>query len=66
MTGALTVRGRTRPLSFEAVATAQSEREIWLDASARINRGDFGLTWKPDYRASMIITLLIHAVLGRR
>ena len=44
MTGALTVRGRTRPLSFDAAASAQGD-EIWLDAEVHVNRADFGLTW---------------------
>jgi polyisoprenoid-binding protein YceI len=32
VTGALTVRDRTRPLSFAAAASAQGDGEIWLDA----------------------------------
>ena len=32
VTGALTVRGCTRPLSFDAVASVQADGEIWLDA----------------------------------
>ena len=43
MTGALTVRDRTRPLSFDAAASAPGDGEISLDAQVRINRADFGL-----------------------
>jgi polyisoprenoid-binding protein YceI len=45
VTGALTVRDHTRPLSFDAAASAQGDGEIWLDAEVHINRADFGLTW---------------------
>jgi polyisoprenoid-binding protein YceI len=65
VSGALTVRGQARPLSFEAIASMQGDGEIWLDGAARVNRGDFGLLWKPDYRASMTIVLIIHAVFAR-
>ena len=66
VTGTLTVRGRTRPVSFDAAASAQGGAEIRLDAEVRINRPDFGLTWKADGLASMISTLTIHAVFARR
>ncbi len=66
VTGALTVRGRTRPLSFDAAASVQGDGEIWLDAKARINRADFGLTWNLMGLASMDNTLTIHAVFTRR
>ena len=66
VTGALTVRGRTRPLSFDAMASVPGDGEIWLDAGASINRGDFGLTWKSDRRASRTSTVTIHAVFARR
>ncbi len=66
VTGALTVHGHTRPLSFDAAASVPGNGEIWLDAQARINRADFGLTWKSDGLASMTSTLTIHAVFARR
>jgi polyisoprenoid-binding protein YceI len=44
VTGALTVRDRTRPLSFAAAASVEGDGEIRLDAEVRINRADFGLT----------------------
>jgi polyisoprenoid-binding protein YceI len=66
VTGALTVRGRTRPLSFEAAASVAGDGEIWLDAEVHVNRGDFGLTWNLLGLVSMHSTLIIHAVFTRR
>jgi polyisoprenoid-binding protein YceI len=66
VTGALTVRDRTRPLSFGAAASVRGDGEIWLDAEVHINRADFGLTWNRLGLASMNNTLAIHAVFTRR
>ena len=65
VTGALTVRERTRHVSFEAAASAPGDGEIWLDAEVRIDRADFGLTWNQRGMASMHNTLTIHAVFTR-
>jgi len=66
VTGALTVRDRTRPLSFDAAVTVQGDAEIWVDAEVRINRADFGLTWNLMGTVSLNNTLTIHAVFARR
>ncbi len=66
VTGALTVRGRTLPLSFDAVACVQGDGEIRLDAEVHINRADLGLTWNRMGLASMHNTLTIHTVFTRR
>ena len=66
VTGTLTVRDCTRPLSFDAAASVQGDGEIWLDAEVRINRAGFGLTWNRMGMASMHSTLTIHAVFTRR
>jgi polyisoprenoid-binding protein YceI len=66
VTGALTVRGRTRPLSFDAAASVTGDGEIRLDATARINRADFGLTWNPMGMAGMNNALTIYAIFTRR
>ena len=66
VTGALTVRGRTRPLSFDAAASVQGDAEVWLDTEVIINRADFGLTWNLIGMASTDNTLTIHATLTRR
>jgi polyisoprenoid-binding protein YceI len=64
VTGALTVHGRTRPLSFDAVATVPGGG-IWLDAEVRVNRADFGLTWNQLGSVALNSDLTIHAVFIR-
>ncbi len=66
VTGALTVRDRTRPLSFDAAASVRDDGEIWLDAEVHINRADFGLTWNLMGTVGMHNTLTVHAVFTRR
>ncbi len=66
VSGVLTVRGRTRPLSLEAAVFVQGGGEIWLDAEVPVNRADFGLTWNLLGTVSMNNTLTIHAVFTRR
>ena len=66
VTGTLTVHGRTRPLAFDVVASAQGDGGIWLDAEVHVNRADFSLTWNRMGKVSMNNTLTIHAVFARR
>ena len=66
VTGALTVRDRTRPLSFDAAASVHGDGEVWLDAEVHVNRADFGLTWNQMGMASLNNTLTIHAVFVQR
>jgi len=66
VTGALTIRGRTRPLSFDATASVPGDGEVWLDAGVRVNRADFGITWNVLGMVSQTSTLTIHAVFTRR
>src|ERR1700759_3864767 len=61
VTGALTVRGVTRPLTFDAAVSIRGDGEIGLDATVRINRGDFGVTWNVLGTASMLSTVTIQA-----
>jgi polyisoprenoid-binding protein YceI len=65
LTGALTVRGQTRPLSLPAAVSVHDGREIGLDASVRINRADFGITWNALGLTSMNATVTVHAVFIR-
>lgn len=65
VTGALTVRDQTRPLSFDAAAAVRGDGEIWLDADVRIDRTDFGITWNQLGMVSVNSTLIIHAVFTR-
>ena len=66
VTGALTVRDRTRPLSFDVTASVLDDGEIWLDAEVLVNRADFGLTWNLLGLISMDNTLTIHVVFTRQ
>ncbi|HLI39681.1 MAG TPA: YceI family protein [Streptosporangiaceae bacterium] len=65
VTGSLTVRGRTRPLSFDARVSAVGSTEVSLDAEVKVNRADFGLTWNQMGMASMDNTITVHAVFTR-
>jgi polyisoprenoid-binding protein YceI len=65
VTGSLTVRGRTRPLAFDAKVSA-TEGEIRLEAEVRVNRADFGLTYSPMRMASLDNTIIIRAVFTRQ
>ena len=65
VTGSLTVRGRTRPLSFDATVSAAAG-EIQLDAEVPVNRADFGLTYSPLRMASLDNTITVHAVFTRQ
>ena len=64
VTGSLTVRGRTRPLAFDATVSAAPD-EVRLDAEVPVNRADFGLTYSPLRMASLHNTITVHAVFTR-
>lgn len=64
--GALTIRGRTRPLSFDATTSVPGDGEVWLDAAVRVNRADFDITWNVLGMVSQTSTLAVHAVFTRR
>ena len=64
VTGSLTVRGRTRPLSFDAKVSAAAD-EVHLDAEVPVNRADFGLIYRPLRMASLNNTITVHAVFTR-
>jgi polyisoprenoid-binding protein YceI len=66
VTGALTIRGHTRPLSFDATTSVPGDGEVWLDAAVRVNRADFDITWNMLGMVSQTSTLTIHAVFTRR
>ena len=65
MTGSLTVRGSTRPASFDATVSS-ADGEVSLDGELRVNRADFGLTWNMMGIASMDNTIVVHAVFTRQ
>jgi polyisoprenoid-binding protein YceI len=62
--GSLTVRGRARPVSFDAKVSG-ADGETWLDGEVQVNRADFGLTWNQMGVASMRNTITVHAVFTR-
>ena len=65
--GSLTVRDRTRPVTFPAKVSASGADEVWLDAEeVGVNRADFGLTWNQIGMASMDNTISVHAVFAKR
>jgi polyisoprenoid-binding protein YceI len=66
VTGALRVRGRARPMTFDGTAAVQGTGEVSLDAKVRISQADFGLTWNRMGAVGMTNTLTIHAVFTRR
>ena len=62
--GRLTVRDRTRPVSFDAKVSV-ADGEVWLDGEIPVNRADFGLTWNMMGIAPMESTIVVHAVFTR-
>ena len=65
VSGELTVRDQTRPVSFAAAVSAADASQVALDAEVPFNRSDFGLTWNQLGMSSMHSTLAIHAVFSR-
>ena len=62
--GALTVRDRTNPVSFDA-RVASDGGELMLDGELKVNRGDYGLNWNFLGIAAMDSTIAVHAVFTR-
>ncbi len=65
VSGGLTVRDQTKPVTFDAQASVDAG-EISLDAEVQINRTDFGLTWNQMGMAGVHNTITVHAVFTRR
>jgi polyisoprenoid-binding protein YceI len=65
VTGSLTVRGRTRPLSFDAKVAATAS-EVRVEAEVPVNRTDFGLTYSPLRMAPFDNTIIVRAVFTPR
>jgi polyisoprenoid-binding protein YceI len=63
--GALTVRDRTRPVSF-AARVSGDKAQVVLDGETEVNRADFGLTWNQLGMTSMNNTITVHAVFTRQ
>lgn len=65
VSGALTVRDHSGPISFPATVSLAGDGEIALDATVQVDRSEFGLTWNQLGMASMKNTIGIHAVFTR-
>jgi polyisoprenoid-binding protein YceI len=63
--GSLTVRGRTRPASFDAMVSG-ADGEVCLEGELQVNREDFGMSWNRLGIASMHNTIEVHAVFTRQ
>jgi polyisoprenoid-binding protein YceI len=66
VSGTLTVRGKTNPVTFEATASVHDGNEIWLDAQVPVDRTDFGLTWNRLGMSAVHNTLTVHAVFTKK
>jgi polyisoprenoid-binding protein YceI len=62
VTGTLTVRDRTRPVSFAARVSGFDGAQVTLDGEFPVNRADFGLTWNQLGMSSVHNTITVHAV----
>jgi len=65
VTGRLTIRDRTRPVSFDAKVSS-ADGAVRLDAEVPVNRADFGMTWNWMGIAPMNNTIIVHAVFNRQ
>jgi polyisoprenoid-binding protein YceI len=65
VSGTLTVREITRPISFPASVSLAGDGEVALDATVEVDRSEFGLTWNQMGMASMKNAIAIHAVFTR-
>ncbi len=65
VSGTLTVRDRSLPISFPAAVALSSGGEVTFDATAHVDRSEFGLIWNQLGMASMKNAITIHAVLTR-
>jgi polyisoprenoid-binding protein YceI len=66
LSGTVTVRGQTKPISVPATVTASGSEEIVLDAKVEVDRSRFGLTWNRIGMASMHNTITVHIVFIKR
>jgi polyisoprenoid-binding protein YceI len=62
MSGTLTVRDQSRPISFPVTAAVVTDGEISLDATVKVDRTDFGLTFNQMNMMSVHNTVTVHAV----
>jgi polyisoprenoid-binding protein YceI len=65
VSGDLTVRDQTRPISFPATVALAGEGEVVLDAAVLVDRSEFGVITNKMGMLSMKNTIAIHAVFTR-
>jgi polyisoprenoid-binding protein YceI len=65
VSGTLTVRDQSRPLSFPATIAQAGDGEVCLGATVQIDRAEFGITFNKMNISSMQNTVTIHAVFTR-
>jgi polyisoprenoid-binding protein YceI len=63
--GTLTVRDRTNPVTFNAVAVPDADGAVAVDATVEVDRSQYGLTWNKLGMSSVHNTITIHAVFTR-
>lgn len=62
--GHLSVRGQTRPVSFDAKVSG-TDNEVLLEGELLVDRGDFGLAWNRAGSVSMHNRITVHLVFTR-
>jgi len=62
VSGTLTVRELSHPITFPASVSRLDDGAIALDATLQVDRSEFGLKWNQLGMASMKNTITIHAV----
>ena len=65
VSGTLTVRDQTRPVTVSGTVSAHGPNELSLDAELPVNRGQYGLTFNQLGMMSMDNIIAIHAVFTR-
>jgi polyisoprenoid-binding protein YceI len=65
VSGRLTVRDQSQPVSFPAAAALTGDGDITLDAGLQVDRSQFGLTWNQLGMSSTKNDVTIHAVFTR-
>jgi polyisoprenoid-binding protein YceI len=65
VSGTLTVRDQTRPVTVSGTVAAHGADEISLDAELPVNRGEFGLSFNQLGMMSLDNIIAIHAVFAR-
>jgi polyisoprenoid-binding protein YceI len=65
VSGTLTVRDHSQPISFPATVTLSGDGTVAFDGTAHVDRSEYGITWNQMGMASMKNVITVHAVLTR-